>query len=374
MKPVWLITTIGVHALGLFLVVGTLLPFFPVGAWLVRGWDFPRVHVAVACLVVLAMLAALALFRGWRIDIPIAGALLLAALAWQASRIAPYTRLWPTTVAGSSAPADLRVLVANLEVDNDRHDEVAGMIEDTDPDVLLLIEIDSVWADALAPLRERFGRHADDVREDGLGIAFWSKLPLVGAEVRELVSEKRPSIHAAVELEGGRRINIVGVHPTPPGLRRDHDGDDQDGRYDSRIRDAELVLVARQIADRADGAWIVAGDFNDVAWSRTTRLFQELSGLRDPRVGRGFYNTYHARYRLLRYPVDHVFVSPGFAVADMRRLEIPGSDHFAILADLVLSDPSPPRPDAGPEEREEAEEIVDEGLEDAADNGEAPRD
>ena len=76
------------------------------------------------------------------------------------------------------------------------------------------------------------------------------------------------------------------------------------------------------------------GDLNDVAWSRTTRLFQRISGLLDPRVGRRYVNTFHADYPLLRWSLDHVFHSTDFALVAMQRLPHIGSDHFPIYVVL----------------------------------------
>ena len=71
-----------------------------------------------------------------------------------------------------------------------------------------------------------------------------------------------------------------------------------------------------------------------MAWSRTTRLFQRISGLLDPRVGRRFMNTFHVNYWLLRWSLDHVFHSTDFSLVDMKLLESIGSDHFPVYTVL----------------------------------------
>lgn len=54
----------------------------------------------------------------------------------------------------------------------------------------------------------------------------------------------------------------------------------------------------------------------------------------DPRIGRGFYNSFHAHHWWLRWPLDYVFYSPEFLLHGLQRLPAFGSDHFPILIDL----------------------------------------
>ncbi|MEM8758029.1 MAG: endonuclease/exonuclease/phosphatase family protein, partial [Planctomycetota bacterium] len=205
------------------------------------------------------------------------------------------------------------------------------------PDLLLVVEIDEPWFEALAEVRGRYPHRVECVRGDGLGIALWSRLELGSPSVSFLVSDRRPSVWARVMLPGAKTVRFVGLHPTPPGLEKPH----EDDRFDSDNRDEELAIVARRVADSENNnendLWLVAGDLNDVAWSRTTAQFKRRSGLVDPRVGRGFVNSFHAQYPLLRYPLDHVFFSQQIGLAAYKRFRLPGSDHFGLRADLAVA-------------------------------------
>ena len=162
-------------------------------------------------------------------------------------------------------------------------------------------------------------------------------------------------------------ILLHGLPPRPPEPLRDEP---------SSPRDAELVLVGRAIHDDGSRPTIVAGDLNDVAWSETSELFVRLSGLLDPRTGRGFYNSYNAKNPLFRYPLDHVFHSKHFELVRLERLPAIGSDHFPILIELQY-DPEAEREQSESHKRPGDDRFADEKLEqeahDAATGADRPR-
>ena len=98
-----------------------------------------------------------------------------------------------------------------------------------------------------------------------------------------------------------------------------------------------------------------------MAWSRTTDLFIKLSRLLDVRRGRGFYNTFNAKSRVMRFPLDHIFISPEFRLVQMKVLDHVGSDHFPVSVTLShepegASEQQAQTADAG--ERQEADEMA----------------
>jgi endonuclease/exonuclease/phosphatase (EEP) superfamily protein YafD len=184
-------------------------------------------------------------------------------------------------------------------------------------------------------------------------MSLYSRFPFRDQRVEFLVQDDIPSIHVVFQLPSGQPVWLHAVHPRPPEPLRDQD---------SAPRDAELLKVARRIREAPPRPTLVAGDLNDVAWSFTTHLFLRESGLLDPRLGRGFYNTFNANTPVFRFPLDHVFHSNHFRLVELRRLPHVGSDHFPVLIEVSLEpegagEQPRPRPDAD-DDREARERIA----------------
>ncbi len=315
-------------ALGVWIVSGTALSLTHHPHWYVRGWDFPR--VLIAALALLCGVVWRALFFDGRWDDVAFLTALGAVIAYQMSRIVAFTPLWPKrVVAATGRPGDasFRLAVSNVLMENEQCDRWRTVITAADPDVVVALEVDARWVAALAPLRRTHPHVVERVQDNYYGMALFSRLPFEGSEVRHLVEAEIPSIRTTLRLRNGEKVVLYALHPKPPEPLRDQD---------SVPRDAELVLVAREIAAAAGTPTVVCGDLNDVAWSDTTRIFLRLSGLLDPRIGRGLFNTYNAGNPIFRFPLDHVFHSNHFKLFRLRRLPKVGSDHFPVLIELNL--------------------------------------
>jgi len=312
-------------------VLATLLPLLRARTWWVRIWDFPRQQIAV-----LGLAAGLGLVALGGLDRPVDQALLLllgVALAWQLGHVLPYTRLWrPQGRRTHSVPErSLGLLVVNVLMHNRDADRLAAGIAAVDPDLVLALETDAWWVERLARMLPGHRHRVVHPLDNTYGLALFSRLELVDPELRFLLQPEVPSLRTRVRLRSGDEVVLIGIHPEPPSPTE----------ADSSLpRDAELVLVGREAAQEPLPV-IVAGDLNDVAWSRTSRLFRRLSGLIDPRVGRGFYNSFHAGHWWLRWPLDHVFYSPDFLLHRLQRLPAFGSDHFPILIELEFHPRAP---------------------------------
>ncbi len=264
------------------------------------------------------------------------GVLTVLLIAWHAYWIVPYTPLVATQAKGtdevvrestSLAETRLRVLVSNVELENDQYARWRDTIRIADPDVLIALEPDVRWANEAEPLFAKYPHRVIHTQDNWYGMMLFSRLPIQSHRIRFLVQDDVPSIDARMRMDHGQTVRIIAVHPRPPEPVRDND---------ATARDAELVLWGREL-EKETGPIIIGGDLNDVAWSQTTQLFLRTSGLLDPRRGRGFYNTFHADHWWMRFPLDHIFHSAHFTVSGMERLPHVGSDHFPIVIDLQLA-------------------------------------
>jgi endonuclease/exonuclease/phosphatase (EEP) superfamily protein YafD len=337
------------------LILATVLPLIKTSAWWIRIFDFPRAQIAVLILAVFLLSLAFGDTASWT------GRGVLLALAvcffYQGYWILPYMPWMRYQVVNSRrevAGGRFSVMIANVLMSNRNTDALLALIQRWDPDIVLTVETDDYWAAALKVLEAEYPASLTYPRDNTYGMLLYSRFPFRSASLRFLIEEGVPSMFVTVELESGDEFKLVCLHPRPPR---------PDIAQDSDERDAELLLAAKELGDQP-GPVVVTGDLNDVAWSHTTRLFQRVSGLLDPRRGRGLFSTFHARYPLWRYPLDHIFHSEHFRLVRLERLPQYGSDHFPIYAELsyepdAQAEQEPPEEDA--EDRSEADEMIENG-------------
>ncbi|GGG36408.1 endonuclease/exonuclease/phosphatase family protein [Hymenobacter glacieicola] len=363
--PFWLQLA---HGFTFFLVVAaliaTVLPLLRQTAWWIRIFDFPRLQIVG----VLGLVLAAGLVLEWHRPTdgtywgPATLLVLVVAIGYQSFRIVPYTRLVKKQVEDSTLKDGRRHLsltMMNVLQYNKQGKKALQVLQKADSDLIMAVETDAWWLEQLKPLEDTHPYTCHEPLDNTYGLLFFSRLPLHECEIKYLLDDDVPSVHAVVGLaDGHTKVRIYGLHPKPPAPAE---------AKTSTKRDAELLLVDKTI-DQKDEPTIVFGDMNDVAWSHTSELFRRISGLLDPRVGRGLLPTFHAEYSLMRWPLDHVFVSPHFKVDDMERLPYVGSDHFPIYIKLSYEPHDKEKQEqngeqADVEDHQEAVEKIQEGFE-----------
>ena len=341
---------IAVIATGFFAIVATLLPLLRSDVWWIRMFDFPRAQIAVMGAASLA--GYFYLQPDWGTAGPWFTGALVVCLVRLAYVMFPYTPLARQQVEQSRGSGVRWSLVcANVLMTNRDAQQLVKIISDADPDVILLVEADDWWQQQMRQFETSHRYIVHQPQPNTYGMLLYSRLELIDAKVHFLIQDDIPSIHARVKLSSGLEVELYCLHPRPPFPTEDDE---------STHRDAELLLVGKKIKGR-DKPTVVCGDLNDVAWSRTNYLFQDISGLLDPRLGRGFFNTFHAGYPFFRFPLDHVFHSRDFRLVDFRRLGSFGSDHFPVYIQLSYeSDASDEQEKlhATPEQKIEASETI----------------
>ena len=318
---------IWVELISVFVIWLTFWSLIPRDEWWIRGTDFPRLQILVLGLISFVLL--LIWDQPWDLWREIVFIALIAALAYQLKMVLPYTFIWKKQVKKVRRhqlhpDKQISLIVSNVLTPNDKYHLLIEQIQKHQPDLVLTLETDLNWQKALSVIEKDYPYRVPVPLDNLYGMHLYSKLELKDTEVKFILSDEIPSIYTTVILRSGQPVQLYCLHPKPPSPTE---------AKESTLRDAELLMVGDQIKD-LDESCIVMGDLNDVAWSRTTRLFQRISGLLDPRVGRHYINTFHADYPLLRWSLDHIFHSTDFALVHMERLPHVGSDHFPVYVVL----------------------------------------
>ncbi|MGB7842898.1 MAG: endonuclease/exonuclease/phosphatase family protein [Salinimicrobium sp.] len=303
--------------------------FYDLPYWYSKILDFPRLQYLI--LGVVCVLLFLGLNKRWKLPSYLLVLGLLAAIYIHSVRIFPY---WFGDKAVPDAPAaynekdGFSVMLANVLIKNKEYDRFLELVVEQDPDMLLAMEVDQKWVEQLQVLNNDYPHVISRPNDEAYGMILYSKLPLRKQEVKYLKHKFVPSFHADVELPSGKSFRLHAVHPVAP-VPSDKYPDNKGEQ------EVELLKVGEMVADDQLPS-IVAGDFNDVSWSHTARLFGHDGQLKNVRIGRGLYNSFDATSMVMRWPLDHYFVTEEFEVVELERLQEFGSDHFPVYARFVL--------------------------------------
>ena len=344
------------EVLVIILVIAPLAPLLPIQHWGMRFFDFVRLQTLT--LQIITLLTVLYL---WETPSYLQWVLILSlciCAVYQVIIIYPYTPLYHRVkLKKEYYPQRLKLITANVLQTNTSYTKFINEIKRLDPHIFITMESDINWDAAVSKALPSYSYNAKASLSNFYGMHLYSKVPLDKTQINYLVEKNVPSIHVNLTHQG-HEIQLIAIHPAPPSPTENET---------SKERDAELMIVGK-ICRRSNISTVVCGDLNDVAWSPTSRLFRKMTGFLDPRLGKGLYPTFHARYWLLRFPLDHLFYSKDLDVPILKRLRRFGSDHFGMYYEINIprTEIDVSNPSLSKKEHSEVDTFIVEGLEEAS--------
>jgi endonuclease/exonuclease/phosphatase (EEP) superfamily protein YafD len=266
----------------------------------------------VVILAVAVTITALAL-REWP-----AAALALAATVALVLMVAPRMR----GQADPNAPGvTLRVLAINATRGEADAQAILAAVRDRDVDLLSVEELTPEFAAELEAdgVRSLLPNEALSPRPEADGTGLYARFPLTSESAGD---RERAQQAAAAQPPGALPLRIVSVHPQSPvtfaavGAWRNALNDlpsaADSGPVQLLLGDFNATLDHDKLRDLISTGYVDAGDV----------------------TGRGLRPTFPSWFPMLT--IDHVLIDDRGAVRDYDVLNIPGSDHRAVYAELAL--------------------------------------
>ncbi|NJK64904.1 MAG: endonuclease/exonuclease/phosphatase family protein [Synechococcaceae cyanobacterium SM2_3_1] len=233
---------------------------------------------------------------------------------------------------GATTELEFTTMTYNVNRQSWDTEAVTEILRTYSADIFGLVE---PFQEQAADLRD----HVQDLyphyyRSTGGGLSLFSRYPILTPKTDSLGTSDS-SLLAMFDLKG-KQIRVVVTHPIVPISRENH-----------RRRNALISALAKYAAQQQEPL-IIMGDFNTVSWSPYLREFEHLSGLRNATLGYGLHPTWcygdpgnffrplEQFLRLLKIPIDHIFVSDHIIVDQVTTGPAGISDHRPLITHLQL--------------------------------------
>lgn len=345
------------------LILLSLLPFVQNQHWIFRVPEFIKLQVLVFQTIVfpIGFLFVTSSLLIWLIQ-----AIQFLLMSYHIYLLMRYTKFWKTKKVKKSDKASdkIKIISCNVYQFNKEHHRLIQLVKEEQPHILLTMESDSKWEKSMRVLEKDYPNFEKITLDNTYGMHFYTNLKVIKIQTNYFVADDLPSIEAELETEDGHRFIFFGVHPPPPSPTEEEN---------SKERDGDLLSVAKKVRTYKLPI-VVTGDFNNVAWAKTSLLFKKTSELIDARIGRGILSTFHAKYWFFRVPLDLLFHSPDVFIDKLFIYPSIGSDHFPVGFTFYVDQLSEEQEDEVKVlengEMEEVNELIEEGKLEESENRE----
>lgn len=279
-----------------------------------------HLHLAV---VGAALMAFGLVWRRW-LQAGIGAAIILANIGLVASQLPP------AAAAAVPGPATLRVMTVNVLFDNRNAAALRDHIVAQEPDVVLMQEVNRRWNRDLTVLNDLYPHRLTLMEAkpllDDHGTVLFSRYPIT-EYARPALGGIEGRLTAARLSVDGHPVWLASTHlvkPSTPG-----------GQALQRL---QLNALGRWAAS-VSGPLVIGGDFNATVYMpQLDGLLQSQGFSTDLQSGQWWkvaVGTYPSWLPLLGLKIDHILARDA-AIASSDIVTIKGSDHRAVVANLVL--------------------------------------
>lgn len=223
--------------------------------------------------------------------------------------------------------SDHLITVAQINVHYRNHDisGLMALIQEEDPDILSLAEIDPWWAENLANLIDLYPYQKIIPQDGPFGIAVLSKIEFQRME--PLVPDHTYKTVLWGEFNWGeQQITFVSAHTVAPLTPSSFSN--RNGQYHNMVR--VLKEKPRKL--------IFCGDFNSSRFSPPFKHMVRALNLKNSRNGFGVLPTWPTYTLQPILDLDHCLVSDNIYVKNIYLGNSVGSDHLPLILKLAIPD------------------------------------
>lgn len=343
------------------LIIASLIPLINSPYWFFRIFEFGKVQLFQ--LFILLLVFGIIFFKKENYFIS-AFCIDVLIIVYLTKDLYPYSKLKKArkNIKSNFSSKAITIISANVYQENSDYEKLITLAQEHNPDLLLTMESDKKWEEGLSVLEKKYPYQIKIPLDNTYGMHLYSKLEITNHKVHFFVTDDIPSIQAEIKTTDGFKFDFFGVHPPPPSPTEEDN---------SKERDGEILSVGKMV-QKLNNPCLVIGDFNNVAWAKSSILFKKSSKLIDARIGKGLFSTFHAKYWFLRFPIDLLFHSSEIYIEDLKTLDYFGSDHFPIYCSFYIdkkyntNDES--NENLNQENKEKIDEMIQEGKKEKSEN------